>query len=453
MIQKSISLALDIFPYNSDLHSVCDYGGQQIFAKVALPLVSFRKGAFCLLAARSLRFSQDGLCIEMMLKEKIFWSDGTPINAKDYVLAFMKIMMDVSNRYRNLLSDIVGYPDLIEGDPSRVGVSAVNDNTIRFKLRNKNRWFVFILAQLNFSPWHEDRNVSAGPYYIQSNDQVCYVLRRNEFYQVEARSPVECLKLVSYEKAARQVDCIADYFKGDIDVTCNTVLEYGQYEEFSKRSDVFMSWSGLALFLVPGKLFCELPDEFKRSLAFLFDREAIANSLFNVPQPIYDYSSLYGVPRLHLSLSDARFDGLVLSIIYDGFYPNLEVANEIKLQLEQRGAIVTLKEVRFGDWSVESQLRLIVHAAAKFGPLAFYKADLLSGYVDGAAFENMRRLYSIYLQTHDQHLRAKTSLALERAILLQGISVPLVMLPTAALIRPPLCRFSIYDVGVPIQIR
>lgn len=56
---KSIAIAVDALPYQNSVQTVCDYGGQQIFGKCALPLYTYRNGRLVGLAAEHSQFSKD----------------------------------------------------------------------------------------------------------------------------------------------------------------------------------------------------------------------------------------------------------------------------------------------------------------------------------------------------------------------------------------------------------
>ncbi|MGY4565393.1 hypothetical protein [Erwinia sp. TECH1] len=80
---NNLNIAVDVFPYKEDIWSICDYSGEQIYSKLALPLFSLEKGEVELLGAESFQQTADSLRIT--IRKDLFWSNGDNVKAADYV--------------------------------------------------------------------------------------------------------------------------------------------------------------------------------------------------------------------------------------------------------------------------------------------------------------------------------------------------------------------------------
>ncbi len=447
---KTVKIALDAFPYEPRLHRVCDYGGMQIFAKLALPLFIDQQGKLTPLAAHSLESNEDGKTLTIRLRKDLRWSNGETVNAEHYAEAFRQICGDPSNRFHSLLSDLAGYVQCAQGDSAALGVQAIDSHCLQLTLRNRNHWFAWLLCQLHLSPWHSDPHLSAGPYTIAQQNLERFVLVNNPYYFQKQENGVGRLEFVNYEGHTNRADSITDYYAGEIDVSCDTVMFFEDFAKHHGQSDFHWNWPPLGMFLSVGILFKELPLALRQNLHAMLDRQSLAAALYNVPRPINGYLDLYEYGASQTPSEPASNITCNIVISYEDFYPNRQVAEMLQQQLARYDVLVQLQENRFGDWSNASHLRLTVQANNKFGPLNFYKSDILRGLFEGADAERIRKLYSLYLQLSDANQSRQVALEIEKMLHGHGLSVPLLAIPSAALIRPGLCADSIYQVGVPI---
>ena len=109
------------------------------------------------MAASAPTISADGKTYTVKLKPNLKWSDGTPLTAKDFVLGVQRTCNpDNAGHYQYILTNIVGCDDYYgaadkpaaEKDTllKAVGVKAVDDSTIEFKLQNPQPTFSTLLA-------------------------------------------------------------------------------------------------------------------------------------------------------------------------------------------------------------------------------------------------------------------------------------------------------------------
>jgi len=161
------------------------------------------------MAASQPQVSSDSLTYTVKLQSGLKWSDGAPLTAKDFVAGIVRTCApDTAGQYTSFLFNIVGCEKYSgdtkadaatqQADQAALGVSAPDDTTIVFKLKNPQAtfqiqlamWFTFpVPTQIIKNPatdkWPDDPTKLAfnGPYKIQSYTQKDnLVLVRNDSY-------------------------------------------------------------------------------------------------------------------------------------------------------------------------------------------------------------------------------------------------------------------------------
>jgi ABC-type oligopeptide transport system substrate-binding subunit/class 3 adenylate cyclase len=99
--------------------------------------------------------SPDGCTYRFFLDPQACWSDGSPLRAMDFEMAF-KRLLDPEDPSPNasLLADVEGAIEYMEGqiDASQVGIMAENDHILCLKLRQPAGYFLQLLTMPCFSP-------------------------------------------------------------------------------------------------------------------------------------------------------------------------------------------------------------------------------------------------------------------------------------------------------------
>lgn len=114
--------------------------------------------------------SEDGLTWTFHLR-KMDWSDGEPVVAQNYVDSFMRILNpDNGFAYSFLAYDIVGAEEYNTGTGSAdaVGVKAVDDYTLEFKLKHPVTYFVSKISYAVFHPIRLDIVEKLGDQYASN---------------------------------------------------------------------------------------------------------------------------------------------------------------------------------------------------------------------------------------------------------------------------------------------
>ena len=110
--------------------------------------------------ASSYDVSDDKLTYTFYLRDDIYWSDGKPVTANDFVFSWRRLVdPKTAASYGNLLNGVVVNASAIqnsEKDVSALGVSAINDKTLQVKLETPCSYFLEICAYSCLCPLRED---------------------------------------------------------------------------------------------------------------------------------------------------------------------------------------------------------------------------------------------------------------------------------------------------------
>ncbi len=106
--------------------------------------------------AKSWTISDDGKVYTFTLRDDIFWSDGKPVTAHDFVFALQRIMdPKTAAKYAYLQYTIKNAKTINEGnikDLGALGVKAINDRTLEITLENPAPYFLTALTHYTAYP-------------------------------------------------------------------------------------------------------------------------------------------------------------------------------------------------------------------------------------------------------------------------------------------------------------
>ena len=169
--------------------------------------------------------SEDGLTWTFHLR-KMDWSDGQPVVAKQYVDSFQRILNpDNGFAYGFLAYDIEGAEEYNTGKGSleAVGVKAVDDYTLEFKLKHPVPYFVSKVSYTSFHPIRLDvieklgdkyaseikDTVYNGPFKIESWDNGnSMVLVKNDTYWDAENVYLEKVNMTNIKEFATQAQLL-----------------------------------------------------------------------------------------------------------------------------------------------------------------------------------------------------------------------------------------------------
>lgn len=365
--------------------------------------------------AEGYTISEDGLTYTFTMKDDIFFSDGTPMDASDVYYSYMYVLAPTTaSTLTTDLWSIKNAEAYVTGavtDPAEVGIKLIDEKTIEFTLETQAGWFVTQSGTLaivkegiyeeNPTWWKEASTyVCSGPFMLDSfNPLEVYHLKKNPYYPSAADMQIEGLDFVIIEAAETELTA---YRNEEIDVSMN--LSIDAVNEY-KGSDEYFTVDR------PGIQYCDfncqLP-EFKdprvrRAFAMSIDREWILESILET-----DQKALYGfVPHSQPSITDpeksyrdvagdlfAEDVEAAQALMAEAGYPNGEGFPTVELVVrateEQRNFAQALQSLWQENLGVTVEIRTVEASSTYWSELAdgqfsIDRSGYTVGYLDPSA--------------------------------------------------------------------
>ena len=268
-------------------------------------------------AATSWRIEQGGRVYVFTLRREARWSNGDPVTASNFVDGFRRAVDPSTGAgAADLLRSIENAPDILAGrlPPSRLAVTAVDENTLEIRLSNALPYFPDILTNTVASPVHPSsannpggfakpgQTVSNGPYVLAAVAPGANMrLTRNQRYWDAAAVAYD---EVHYEFVADENAEFMRFRAGQTDVT-NSVPEQRFQELLATPGSGLQHRATLATFYftlntdhgpLRGKR------GLREALSLVVDRQAIADSVARagqvpafslVPDDVWNYEPAF----------------------------------------------------------------------------------------------------------------------------------------------------------------
>ena len=124
--------------------------------------------------AADTQISEDGLSYTFKIRDDAKWSNGDPVTAQDFVFAWQRAVdPKVASEYAYMLSDvgqIKNAAEIIAGkkDKSELGVTAVDDKTLKVELNVQVPYFLGLMYFPTFYPVNQKFFESCGDTFATS---------------------------------------------------------------------------------------------------------------------------------------------------------------------------------------------------------------------------------------------------------------------------------------------
>jgi oligopeptide transport system substrate-binding protein len=179
-------------------------------------------------AAEKMEVSGDGLKYTFTMRAGLKYSDGKPLNARNFEYAWKRLFDPrVPNRqYSSIAYDIVGAEELdnmspdnsaaIEAAMGRLGVKATDDMHIEFTLKNKAVYFPYVLTLWTGWPSRQDLVEAGGEDWTTHRTGRYYI--GNGPYVLKEYNPPEIMRFEAnpnYRLGAPKVKELRAYFAND----------------------------------------------------------------------------------------------------------------------------------------------------------------------------------------------------------------------------------------------
>lgn len=189
--------------------------------------------------------SDDGLTYTFYLRRDARYSNGDRVTARHFRDTWLKTIAPATDSAYNFLFDVIDgvreYRNNDDPDPSRVGIEAVNDTTLRVRLRNPAGHFIRVLTHHSFVAVHPsllpvrdwsrvDSLPVNGPYRFVSIEDDRWIIERNPHYWDRKNVAIDRIRFLF---TSAEVDEVTERFnRGFIDwVTGGMTLGDVQFKD------------------------------------------------------------------------------------------------------------------------------------------------------------------------------------------------------------------------------
>ena len=247
--------------------------------------------------AESYEVSDDGTVYTFHIREDANWINGEPVTAADFVFAWQRAVdPDVASEYSYMLSDIgqvKNAAEIIAGekDKSELGVTAVDDKTLKVELNVPVSYFTSLMYFPTFYPVNEAFFTECGDTFATSPDTVlsngafvmddyepaatAFHLTKNEdYYNADSVS----LDGLNYQVIQDSQTALMSYQTGALDITLVNGEQVDQVEDDPEFASV---GAGYLWYVSPNiSAVEELQNlNIRLALTMALDREAITNDV------------------------------------------------------------------------------------------------------------------------------------------------------------------------------
>ena len=246
--------------------------------------------------AESYEESDDGLTWTFHLRDAK-WSNGDPVTAHDFVFAWQRAVdPNVGAEYAYMLSDIGQIKNAAaiiagEKDKSELGVTAVDDKTLKVELETPVSYFLSLMYFPTFYPVNEkffntcpttyctspETTLSNGAFIVDQYEPATtnFHLKKNPAYYDADRVHLSGL---SYHVIQDSQTALMNYQNGTLDMT---LLNGDQVDQVKEDPEFFSYGAGYLWYVTPnvGKT-KELQNlNIRKALTFAINREALTEQV------------------------------------------------------------------------------------------------------------------------------------------------------------------------------
>jgi oligopeptide transport system substrate-binding protein len=137
--------------------------------------------------AESYRWSSDAKTLEITLKKKVRWQDGTPLKASQLVDGFERLLNpNLNSANASMLFDVMGAREYYFGKTknfSEVGISAPKDDVLKIILKEPRANFLNVLTHWATFPYRKDKPAQTlGAYQLVQKQANEIRLKSNPLY-------------------------------------------------------------------------------------------------------------------------------------------------------------------------------------------------------------------------------------------------------------------------------
>ncbi|MEK3904764.1 peptide ABC transporter substrate-binding protein [Paenibacillus sp. FSL R7-0179] len=264
--------------------------------------------------AQSWTIGTDGKTYTFKLRSNAKWSNGKKLTAADFVWAWKKALtpgLKSGNIFR--MYYVAGAESYHTGklkDFAKVGVKAINDNTLQVTLKGKYAYFPTLLAEPEYYPVSQEAkeaaSISNGPFQLQARTNTEIKLVMNPHYYDTASIRLSEVDLLS-PLGLNSENATAAFVNGQVDWAGggNTLLDYKYKDTVAASYFLQAPYASTYYyqFNVGQKPFSNI--NIRKALSLAVDRKALKMAIPAygfVPSPIFGSRAQY-----RTEVSDAAY--------------------------------------------------------------------------------------------------------------------------------------------------
>ena len=247
--------------------------------------------------AESYDLSDDGTVYTFHIREDANWSNGEPVTAADFVFAWQRAVdPNVASEYSYMMSDIgqiKNAAEIIAGDmdKSELGVTAVDDKTLKVELNVPVSYFTSLMYFPTFYPVNEAFFTECGDTFATSPDTILangacvmddyepaatafHLTKNADYYNADSVS----LEGINYQVIQDSQTALMSYQTGALDMT---IVNGEQVDQVEDDPEFSSTGAGYLWYVSPNISAVEELQNLNIRLAMTMaiDREAITNDV------------------------------------------------------------------------------------------------------------------------------------------------------------------------------
>lgn len=381
-----ITFSIDTLPLSNNILESNDYSSKVIYSAVCDTLFKYNlsKKEIVKNACVYYEYTNNKKNLIIKIRDDLYFSNGNKVTAVDYCNTFKEILSSnthIGIIFKNFFSS----------------VQLLDEMTLLLKNKTKNAESYKILSIYSTACINE--KYTSGPYYIKEFKDNYILLERNKFYRKKMRNEsANELKFIL-------TDGIKDYnlfIKNEVQITNNTLCDVNKIDKYNYIQEENYIFLNLVFsFQLMNKKFKKL----RNDICSIIDRDKILHLLkykhdANYSFIVNDSCSKY----LFKKLCDKKIDKLnnkSLTLGYNNFYPNKEIAMEIKRQLEEAGFKINLIENTFNIKNT-SDLNIVLNHLEYISSDAMISDSYFSLILQKSFIYN--KIFKLYNKTHNVYL-------------------------------------------------
>lgn len=310
-----IKFSIDYYDKNSFFKQF-DYSNKIILNAITDPLFIYDKKENKYIPNACIDYKIEGNTYIFTLKDNLYFYDGNKVTSQDYV---------------DVLIDNKGLLEL-----NIISIKS-KDNKVIIDLKEKDDTLIKKLSIYLSAP---HKNKTSGRYYIDKISSEQIELLPNKFYRNKVKEKLEFIKLETIEENL-------DYFnKKKLDITNNTFIKLNNINKQLEKSAIIFS--------------IEISSKYSKNIRERIVKSINKNNLVSSLGKSYYIKNdfFFGEETKYKYKNKKNKEHLKLKLSYNKFYPNKEIAELIKKELEKNNFEIDLIENTYDDFKLLSSYDL-----------------------------------------------------------------------------------------------